>query len=158
MEQEKSPFEIVNLVNLKEDTGFLLWQVSKLWEQAHERVLKKYYNLSHSHYAVLASIHWLSLHSKKEISQIVLAEHTKIDPMTISQLLKVMEAKGYIMRQTHSTDVRAKCIHLTQHGKDLMNESVITIAKLNANFFKILGKNLPRFNQFMNEVLNANDQ
>ncbi|GHU70020.1 transcriptional regulator [Bacteroidia bacterium] len=154
MEQEKSPFEIVNL---KEDTGFLMWQVSKLWELTHERVLKRYYNLSHIQYAVLASIHWLTLHSKKEISQVLLAQHTKIDPMTISQLLKVLEAKGYILRQTHSTDVRAKSICLTQQGKDLMNEAVFTVTKLNVNFFKILGKNLPRFNQLMIDILNAND-
>ncbi|MDR1682312.1 MAG: MarR family transcriptional regulator [Candidatus Symbiothrix sp.] len=154
MDQKESPFVIENL---EEDTGFLVLQISALWEEYHERVLKKYYNLSHMQYAVLASIYWLVLHSGKEVTQIILARHTKIAPMTISQILKRLEAKGYIYRNCHSTDIRAKSLHLTEEGRVLMNKAVATIIQIDKKFFKVLGKNVTRFNQYILELLKANE-
>ena len=154
LEQEKSPFAIGNLA---EDTGFLILQVSNLWADYHDKILKRHHNLSHMQYAVLASVYWLVLHSEKQVTQIILSQHTKINPMTISQILKVLEAKGYVFRTTHLTDVRAKAVDLTQEGKELMNKAIKTILNVDTKFFQILGKNTKRFNHCMYELLNAND-
>lgn len=149
-----SPFVIENL---EEDTGFLMLQTSRLWQEYHEKVLKKYYNLSHMQYAVLASVYWLVLHSKKEVTQTILSKHTKIDPMTISQVFKVLESKGYILRKRHSTDVRAKSVCLTEEGKNLMDKAVATVINIDAKFFKVLGKHIPRFNRYLLQLLDANE-
>ena len=154
MEKEKSPFAVENL---EEDSGFLMLQVSNLWEYYHDRALKKYHDISHMQYAVLASVYWLVLHSGKEVTQTILAQHTKIAPMTISQMFKVLEAKGYIYRKTHSTDVRAKAVDLTPEGKELMRKAVITILNVDTKFFHALGKNTPRFNHCLVELLKSND-
>ncbi|GHV58536.1 hypothetical protein FACS1894182_11180 [Bacteroidia bacterium] len=154
MEKEKSPFIIENL---EEDTGFLMLQVSRLWEEHHEKAVKKHHNLSHIQYAVLASIYWLVLHNGKEVTQTILARHTKIDPMTISQMFKVLEKKGYIFRTPHSTDIRAKSVNLTQEGRELMNKAVATVVNVDNKFFKILGKRTGYFNRILVDLLEAND-
>lgn len=69
----------------EESSGFLLWQVTNLWQRAIKKALEEY-GLTHSQYVLLASIHWLTLH-KQEVTQIVLSAHTKIDPMTTSTVL-----------------------------------------------------------------------
>jgi DNA-binding MarR family transcriptional regulator len=143
--------------NLEEDTGFLMLQISRLWAEYHERVTKKYYNITHMQYAVLASVYWLVLHEKREVTQTILAKHTKIDPMTISQVFKVLEKKGYIYRKTHSTDVRAKAVNLTQEGKELMNKAVNSIFNVDTKFFKALGKNIVHFNSYLVTLLKEND-
>ena len=144
--------------NLEDDTGFLLLQVSRLWDEYHEKVLKKHYNISSMQYAVLASVYWCVLHSDKEITQTYLARHTKIDPMTISQVFKVLEKKGYILRKTNSTDIRAKSVTLTDEGETLMKKAVQTIAATDAKFFNILGKDSTRFfNRCMVDLINDND-
>jgi DNA-binding MarR family transcriptional regulator len=143
--------------NLEDDTGFLMLQTSRLWQEYQERVLKKYHNLSHVQYAVLASVYWLVLHQEKEVTQIILARHTKIDPMTISQIFKVLEAKGYIYRRTHSADIRAKAVFLTEQGKELMNKAVTTVVESDNKFFKTLGKNVKQFNSYLVALLKAND-
>jgi DNA-binding MarR family transcriptional regulator len=152
--KQPSPFVIENL---EEDSGFLMLQVSRLWEECHDRVLKKHCGVSEMQYAVLASIYWLILHSNKQVTQAILAKHTKIDPMTISQMFKVLEKQGYIYRTTHATDIRAKAVYLTQQGIDLMHKAIPIVVQVNTKFFQILGKNLPRFNSYMVELLNAND-
>ena len=154
MKKEKSPFVVENL---EEDTGFLMLQVYNLWENCHEKALKKYYGISHMQYAVLASVHWLALHSRKEVTQTILAQHTRIAPMTISQMFKVLESKGLIYRKAHATDIRAKAIDLTQEGNELMQKAVITILNVDTKFFKELGKNVQRFNRYLVDILKAND-
>ena len=154
LEIEQSPFIIENL---EEDTGFLMLQISNLWGNAHEKVLKRHYGLSHMQYAVLASVYWLVLHSTKQVTQTILAQHTKINPMTISQMFKVLEAKGLIYRTTHATDVRAKSVSLTPEGKELMHRAFKTIWDVDAKFFKSLGKNTSRFNGFLYDLLRSND-
>ena len=152
-EQGKFPFVIENLA---EDSGFLMLQVSSLWSNYHDKVLKKYHDLSYMQYAVLASVYWLVLHSEKQVTQIILAQHTKISPMTVSQMLKVLESKGYVCRSIHLTDVRAKSVDLTQAGKELMNKAVKTIFDADAKFFQVLGKNIKQFNRYMFELLKVN--
>jgi DNA-binding MarR family transcriptional regulator len=149
-----SPFIIENL---EDDTGFLMLQTVRLWETYHERMMKKYYNITHMQYAVLASVYWLILHTKKEVTQTILAKHTKIDPMTISQVFKVLEKKGYIYRKTHSTDVRAKSVYLTQQGEELMNNAVTSVVNIDNKFFRILGENIMHFNSYLLALLKEND-
>jgi DNA-binding MarR family transcriptional regulator len=155
--REKSPFAVKSYAGLAEDSGFLMLQVSSLWALYHDKALKKYYDLTHMQYAVLASVYWLTLHSEKEVTQIILAQHTKINTMTISHMLKVLEARGYVFRTTHSTDVRAKVINLTEEGKALLDKAIKTILDVDAKFFRVLGKNIKHFNRYMFELLNDNE-
>ena len=144
--------------NLAKDSGFLLLQLSRLWDNYHEKALKKHYSLSSIQYAVLASVYWCVLNSDKEITQTFLARHTKIDPMTISQVFKVLEKKGYISRKTNSTDIRAKSVTLTDEGEGLIQKAVITIAATDTKFFNTLGEeNTVIFNKFMVDLINDND-
>lgn len=153
----KSHFPFVH-EDLENDTGFLLLQLSHLWDEYHERVLKKHYNLSSMQYAVLASVYWCVLDSDKEVTQTYLARHTKIDPMTISQVFKVLEKRNYVTRKTNSMDIRAKSVMLTEEGEALMQKAVVTIAATDAKFFNILSKdNIKLFNKFMVDLINEND-
>ena len=154
LEKDMSPFKIENL---EEDSGFLMLQVSNLWGNLHDRALKRHHGVSHMQYAVLTSIYWLVLHSGRQVTQTILAQHTKINPMTISQMFKVLEAKGYIYRTTHASDVRAKAVNLTPEGKELLNKAINTIWDVDTKFFKTLGKNTDRFNNYLCELLRAND-
>jgi len=153
-EVNNSPF---GMEDLEDDAGFLMLQVSRLWDESHDRALKKYHGISHMQYAVLASVYWLILYGTEEVTQTILAKHTKVDPMTISQIFKVLENKGYIYRQIHSVDVRAKAVFLTQTGKDLMDKAIRTIELVDNRFFSVLGKNKKYFNQYMVSLLKAND-
>ena len=154
MNKEKSPFIIEDL---KEDSGFLMLQVSNLWNSRHDKVLKKNHGISAMQYAVLASICWLVYHGNQQVTQSFLAQHTKINPMTVSQMFKVLEARGYIYRTTHPADIRAKVVNLTMEGKKLIDEAFKTIWDVDEKFFKVLGNNHERFNRYMYELLKGNE-
>jgi DNA-binding MarR family transcriptional regulator len=128
----------------EESTGFLLWQVTNLWQRSIKKALEPY-DLTHSQFVLMASIHWLHLH-EQEVTQIVLSNHTKIDPMTTSTVLRTLQQKGLLVRQEHQTDTRAKTVVLTEAGIGIVKEAVVAVETFDHNFFSVLGTELGGLN------------
>lgn len=129
----------------EDSSGFLLWQVTNLWQREIKKALEQY-DITHSQFVLMASIHWLTLH-KQEVTQIVLSSHTKIDPMTTSTVLRTLQAKGLVQRQEHLTDTRAKTVVLTDNGKKIIAKAIKTVEAFDKSFFETLGEATPLFNQ-----------
>src|SRR6478736_6075640 len=117
MKSTNDPFQFEKA---EDSSGFLLWQVTNLWQREIKKALEKF-DLTHSQFVLLASIHWLTL-GKQDVTQIVLSSHTKIDPMTTSTVLRTLQTKGLIKRQEHSTDTRAKTVALTDNGIKIVKQ------------------------------------
>jgi DNA-binding MarR family transcriptional regulator len=129
----------------EESSGFLLWQVTNLWQRQIKKALEQY-NITHSQFVLMASIHWLTIH-KQEVTQIVLSDHTKIDPMTTSTVLRTLQQKGLILRQEHLTDTRAKTVELTETGKETIKKAIITVENFDKEFFSLLGSKTIEMNK-----------
>lgn len=147
----KSPDNIFSVDRAEDSTGFLLWQVTNLWQREIKKALEKY-GLTHSQFVLLASIHWLIL-NKQEVTQILLSTHTKIDPMTTSTVLRTLQARGLIQRQEHSKDTRAKTVGLTENGRKITKQAVKTVETFDKAFFAILGTGGNDFNNKLNALL-----
>jgi MarR family transcriptional regulator, organic hydroperoxide resistance regulator len=126
-------------------SGFLLWQVTNLWQREIKKALEQF-GLTHSQFVLLASIHWMTLH-KEEVTQIVLSNHTKIDPMTTSTVLRTLQKKGWIKRQEHLTDTRAKTVALTAEGIEITKKAVVIVETFDTAFFSLLGNKTGDFNK-----------
>ena len=134
-----------------DSSGFLLWQVTNLWQREIKKALEQY-GLTHSQFVLLASTHWLMLH-KQEVTQIVLSAHTKIDPMTTSTVLRTLQQKGFVQRQEHVTDTRAKTVELTEEGKKIIKKAVVTVEKFDNTFFSVLGNKTSELNKYLAALL-----
>jgi DNA-binding MarR family transcriptional regulator len=141
----KSPDNTFSVDKAEDSSGFLLWQVTSLWQREIKKALEPH-GLTHSQFVLMASIHWLGLH-KNEVTQIVLSNHTKIDPMTTSTVLRTLQKKGLIQRQEHTTDTRAKAVELTEQGKQIIKKAVVTVESFDKEFFEILGSKTSAFNK-----------
>ena len=137
----------------EDSSGFLLWQVTNLWQREIKKALEKY-DLTHSQFVLMASIHWLTL-NKIEVTQIILSSHTKIDPMTTSTVLRTLQTKGLLQRQEHSTDTRAKTVALTENGKKIIKQAVKTVESFDEQFFSVLGDKTKDFNKKLQSLLAA---
>lgn len=135
----------------EDSTGFLLWQVTNLWQRKIKKALVKY-NLTHSQFVLMASIHWLTL-NKEEVTQITLSRNTKIDPMTTSTVLRTLQQKGYVKREEHLSDTRAKKVVLTTDGIKLIKKAVITVEEFDRQFFSSIGDKTEDFNGKLRALL-----
>ena len=129
----------------EDSSGFLLWQVTNLWQREIRKALEKF-DLTHSQFVLLASTHWLSLQNQ-DVTQVVLSSHTKIDPMTTSTVLRTLQNKGLLKRQEHSKDTRAKSVALTDEGKKIIKNAVVAVEKFDEEFFSVLGSKSKDFNK-----------
>ncbi len=118
-----------------ESPGFLLWHVSTSWRRSVETVLKSL-ALTHPQFVVLATVGWLTRHDAST-TQAAIGKMAGLDPNTISQILKSLEDKKLIMRQTLS-DGRVKNPFLTAAGADLLTRALPAVEGADAAFFASL--------------------
>ena len=136
----------------EESTGFLLWQLTNFWQREIKKALEKY-QLTHAQFVLLAGIHWLSA-DQQRVTQILLSNYTKIDPMTTSTVLRTLQKKGLIKRDEHETDTRAKTVRLTDTGIKMVKQAIKAVEQFDKRFFGLL-KNTD-FNKQLELLLDSN--
>jgi len=117
-------------------SGFLLWQVTTLWQRKMKTALETI-ELSHSGFVILAGLLWFK-EQKKEVTQTVLINHTKLDKMTVSKSLKILEKNLFLRRSENEKDTRAKTIILTEKGIHLTKQAIVLVENIDKAFFSNL--------------------
>jgi DNA-binding MarR family transcriptional regulator len=117
----------------RESAGYLLWQVTHLWQRQVESVLSEL-EITHLQFVLLAGIGWLTRDGTLP-TQVQLAEFCKIHVLPISQVVRKLEDKKLIKRATHPSDPRAKVLRLTPTGESVLSQAVPLIEQLDAAFF-----------------------
>ena len=70
------------------------------------------------------------LNAQRHLSNAQLAERTMISPQSANEMVKTMEAKGWIERQPDANHGRIVQIRLTDPGKSLLTECDAAVAEL----------------------------
>ena len=125
-----------------ESTGLLLWQVTNRWQAAQRGVLRPF-GLTHVQFVLLASLAWLS--DGGPVTQRELADHAATDPMMTSQVLRALEARGFVTRSPHPGDKRAVLVSVKAEGIALANRANATVEACDARFFAPLGASAASF-------------
>ena len=84
-------------------------------------------DLTHLQFTLLALVAWFG-RSGEAVTQIELARSGGIQPMQVSQTVRVLESKKLLSRTRSSTDTRAKRVEVTRAGlKSLRNAMPVAI-------------------------------
>jgi len=119
--------------------GFLLWQVTNLWTRAIKESLEPL-GITQVQFVVLAGLIWMTEdESTAPVTQVMLARLTKIDVMTLSQVVRILEREGYVKRLAHPGDSRAKVMILTNSGKKIVSRAIPLVESADKEFFASLG-------------------
>jgi DNA-binding MarR family transcriptional regulator len=133
--------------------GFLLWQVSNFWQRKMNTGLS-HLGLTHVQFILLAGIIWLS-QGKETVTQARLAAHAKTDIMMTSKVLRALEQRDLIKRETDAKDTRAKSLTITKQGYELTIEAIKIVDKIDHDFFIALGQGLGDFNQHLQSIIDG---
>jgi MarR family transcriptional regulator, organic hydroperoxide resistance regulator len=107
--------------------------------------------LTHPQYLVMLALWEQAPLSVKELSKLL-----RLDPGTLSPLLKRLEAVGYIRRQRDGQDQRVLAVSLTPEGRGLRDEA----EKVPPAIVRRLGMNLEELQELhrsLNRVIAAAD-
>lgn len=118
----------------EDSPGFLLWQLTSDWQRQQRDALKKI-NLTHPQFVVLAGVLWLSSISNNIVTQQQVAELSKFDKMSMSDLTATLLAKKYLRRSKHPKDKRAYSLSLTEKGRQRILKAIPVVEGIDAKFF-----------------------
>lgn len=138
----------------EESPGYMLWQISMLWQRKMKRALDEI-NLTHTQFVLLAALGWLKK-KQDQVTQTEIAEHSNTDRMMVSKVLRTLQNKGYLSRREHPTDTRAKCIELTNPGKVILQQALEIVHGVDGAFFATLGEQSDAFRLLMVRLMREN--
>jgi len=119
-------------VSDQESLGLALWRLSNIWQARQRRALIPF-GLTHVQFALLASLVWLE--EDTPVTQQQLASFAHVDPMMTSQVVRILEKKGLLLRRRHPKDARARALIATPEGVELANRANVAIEAEDASFF-----------------------
>lgn len=140
----------------EESPGFLLAQVTILWQRRQKQVLDPL-NLTHTQFVLLSALAWLSKENDA-VTQVDIANLSSSDRMMVSKVLRTLQKKEFVTRQEHSTDTRAKIIKLTKAGSEVLQNALFEVEKTDIDFFSVLEKDLEIFNSGLLKLIKENKQ
>ena len=121
--------------------GFLLWRATNRWQRQLRETLDPL-ELTHVQFALLATLTWLE--SEGAVTQRTLADAAGTDPMMTSQVVRALEEKGFLTREAHPTDGRARVLSPTKKGRRRATRAMEAVAAFDREFFEPLGRHEDR--------------
>ena len=137
----------------EESPGFLLWQLTNLWQQRIRAALAPL-GVTHVQFVLLASAAWIE-RSGAVVSQTMLSRHAHTDVMMTSQVVRALEEKGLLTRSAHPTDPRAKSVTLTEEGRALARRALAVVEDVDARFFAPLDGDVADFARLARLLIEA---
>jgi MarR family transcriptional regulator, organic hydroperoxide resistance regulator len=137
-----------------EHPGFMLWQASNIWQRLMRNDLKEY-NATYTQFIILCAILYLSKNCT-EINQRLIAQHAKLDIMTVSDVLKTLESKKMVVRTINVKDRRHNFLKITGKGAKLVFDIFYKIEKSDKKFFSALKSKENEFNNLLIKLIQGN--
>lgn len=127
--------------------GFSFIRVYNIWHRWIKTALSEI-GLTHSQFVVIASLGYLSQFNQ-EVTQVVIAEASDIDVMTVSTIIKNLEKKELVERMPSLRDSRAKTVQLTENGINVMQSAMEIVEEIDEKFFGQLDEEKDDFNRLL---------
>ncbi|MEZ7550869.1 MarR family transcriptional regulator [Streptococcus sp. 20925_1_22] len=152
---EKSQFNSIYKDEYKKSTGLLFIRTYHKWHGMIKNKLRTI-DLTHPQFVVLTTLAAL-LRQQEWVSQTDIARFSDMDVMTVSQIIRLLIKKEFIMREVHPKDSRANIILLTDTGLQKVNQALPLVEGIDQAFFGKLENNTETLNQLLIKLEAEND-
>ncbi len=117
----------------EDSIGFLLWQAAHGWQRYLDQALAPT-GLTHLQFVILMGTRRRG-QSGVATSQAELARATNVHPMQVSQVVKILTAKGLLSRGRRADDARMHSLELTEAGMALADRALPLVEIAHEAFF-----------------------
>jgi DNA-binding MarR family transcriptional regulator len=114
--------------------GFWLWHATLRWQREIAAVLAPL-GLTHVQFVLLSCAWWMNDHGLVP-NQLELARQAGTDVKMTSQVVRKLEAKGLLERETDPDDTRARRLRITPEGTELALRAIEHVERADAAFFR----------------------
>jgi Transcriptional regulators len=131
-------------------TGLLFVRVYNKWHAIIKHELRKL-GITHPQFVVLTSLNFLS-QADDHVTQIRIAKMADMDVMSVSQIIKGLEQKGFIKRVANPNDSRANAVILLSKGQEMVKAALPIVEKTDEDFFSVLKGNESIFRHYLSQL------
>lgn len=117
----------------EESPGYLMWRATLRWQRRITATLAPF-SLTHVQFVLLASLWWLDREGVRP-NQLALAQQADTDVKMTSQVVRRLEDKGLLVRETDAADTRAKLLRITDEGRSLAEAAISAVEAADVAFF-----------------------
>jgi MarR family transcriptional regulator, organic hydroperoxide resistance regulator len=135
---------------LTDSPSFYLNMVMHLWEKSLLDIVGDF-DLTNTQFKMLASLILLTK-DERIITQMDLARLLGADKMMVSEVLRTLEKKGYVIRVPHPSDKRAKSLIVTKKGLAIVERAAQHAAEFDDKFFAPLGDDRELFIRLLKKL------
>ena len=141
--------------DLDRSPAYQLWQASNAWQRLMRRALDPV-GLTHVQFVLLASVDILA-QQEPVVTQAQVARFASMDENMTSQVLRGLADRGLVLRESHPTDARARQLHLSGEGQELLREAREKLGPMKESFFSVLGDRAEVLAQLLAEISKTDD-
>lgn len=123
--------------------GLLFWRAFYNWQRQIRMALDPL-DVTQVQYAIMAALSYLASDNMPVIQQDI-AETLGTDKMMVSDVIKTLVKKTFILRRGHPRDARAYALSLTALGTKKLKACVPLVEGVDERFFRSTGKYYPHF-------------
>lgn len=142
--------------NADASTGLLFIRVYNLWHTTIRRELHKL-GITHPQFVLLTSLNYLS-QTDTDVSQANLAKMADMDVMTVSQILRGLEKKGFVRRISSDRDSRANDVLLLPKGQEMVSLAMPIVIKVDDIIFGVLKDHESTFREYLQMLRKQGEQ
>lgn len=135
---------------LVESPSFFLQMATYAWEKGLGELLADL-DLTNTQFKMLASLVLLNK-DRQVVTQMDIANRLGADKTMVSEVLRTLEKKGFIIREEHPLDRRAKSLTVTEKGFEVFEIAVKRAVEFNETFFAPLGKGRKQFTSMLKKL------
>ena len=118
----------------EDSPGFMLWKAANRLQRLHAEVLSDL-EVTPTQCSLLTCLVYLQQGEGGAVTASRIVEHSGMDKMSVSDLLKSLERKKLLRRRPHPEDGRSRLVEVTAAGERITNAAVTRIEALDTEFF-----------------------
>jgi DNA-binding MarR family transcriptional regulator len=131
-------------------TGLVFIRVYNKWHTAIKNELRKI-GITHPQFVVMTVLSFLG-QSEEFVSQASIAKMADMDVMSVSQIIRGLEANAYLARDANPKDTRANAIRLLEKGQAAIQLALPIVERLDDDFFGVLADDEKSFRDFLHRL------
>jgi DNA-binding MarR family transcriptional regulator len=132
-------------------TGLIFIRAYNKWHTTIRNELRNV-GITHPQFVVMSVVGFLS-QSDEFVTQANVARMADMDVMSVSQIIRGLEKKGFLTRTANPKDTRANAVRLSERGYEAIRRALPVVEKIDEDFFGILSDDEKLFRDFLHKLI-----
>lgn len=132
-------------------TGLIFIRAYNKWHTTIKNELRDV-GITHPQFVVMTVLNFLS-QTDEFVTQASVAKMADMDVMSVSQIIRGLEKKGFLTRTANPKDTRANAVHLLAKGQEAIKRALPLVERMDEDFFGVLSEDENLFRNLLHTLI-----